>query len=270
MLLLALLPPTWLAPWSADVGAIVSLPLRPIEWVLARVRTTLRPAPVPESGNDERWRELTEDRDHYRALWFAERQRVGELEQRLEAVEQVRRVDRSSSRPVAATVIGQTSAPGSDLLVIDAGSEVGVRVGDPVVTAGDRLVGRIAEQTSDRRAKVMAVNHPLNGRIDALVEQLNPGAGDDGVALHFVPIQLTPLRNGRLEGEVAVGSGVALGDIVRLADPAWKRSAQGLRIGIVRALEPMTRNPLRLRAEIEPELEPARAVSVVVKCEDLP
>jgi len=268
--LLAVLPPTWLAPWSADAATIAFYPLRPIEWSFARFRGALRPAPVTDDFVEERLRELTEDRDHYRALWFAERMRTGEMAERLAAVEGVARVDRSGSRPIAATIVSQAAGPGSGLLVVDAGLEMGVQSGDPLVTNGDRLVGRIAADPSERRSVVVPITHRSNGRIDALVE---PGSGSgtsDEASGAFVPLQLTPIGGGRFSAEVAAGAGVAVGDVVRLADPTWKRAAQGMRIGTVRVLRPLDENPLRLRVEVESDLEAVRAVGVVIKCEEAP
>lgn len=73
-----------------------------------------------------------------------------------------------------------------------------------------------------------------------------------------------------LVGEVAVGAGVAEGDVVRLADPSWKRAAQGMQLGTIRSLRPLDRNPLRLRAEIVPEVALDRIGAVIVKCEESP
>ncbi|MBX3355213.1 MAG: hypothetical protein KF724_05905 [Phycisphaeraceae bacterium] len=260
----ACMPPAWLAPWSSDVAAIAAVPIRPLEWTLARVRRALRPAATAPGDIDERLRELTEDRDHYRALWFAERLRVGEVEARLEAVEAVRRLDRSGARPISASILAHVAGPGSELLAVDVGRDAGVSAGDPVVVKGDRLLGRIADQPQSHRALIVPTTHRLNGRIDALID---PGSGGDpsGGDAAFVPVQLSPQGGDRLVGEIAAGGRVAVGDIVRLADPAWKRAAQGMRLGVVRSMRPLDSNPLRLRIEVIPEVEVSRVGVVVVK-----
>lgn len=268
--LLAMLPPAWLAPWSADVAAIVLAPLRPVEWSLGRLRAAVRPASVADAFVEERLRELTDEREHYRGLWFAERLRTGDLEQRLEAVESVRRLDRSGTRPISATVISQSAGSGSRMLVVDAGRDAGVQAGDPVVTRGDRLMGRIADEPSQGHALLVPVNHPMIGRIDAVVE---PGSAIEGHSdgdAAFVPIQLTPLVTGGFVGEMAAGGKVVVGDVVRLSDPTWKRAAQGMRLGTVRSIRPFDQNPLRLRLEVESAIEVERASNVVIKCEDTP
>lgn len=265
---LALLPPAWLTPWSGDVASIVALPVRPLEWAFARVRRALRPAPEVADG-DARLRELTDDREHYRSLWFGERLRSAELEQRLEAVEEARRLDRTSARPVSAFVLA-LAGPGSGMLRIDAGVEAGITAGDPVVVRGDVLVGRVVGEPGERRSTVAPITDPSNGRLDALVEPgSRAGARADSTAA-FVPVQLAPVTGGRFAGEMAAGSGVGVGDVVRLADRTWKRAAQGTRLGVIRSMKPLDQNPLRLRIEVEPEGDATRAGVVVVKCEDGP
>lgn len=264
---LSLMPPTWLVPWSADLAAVAWFPLRPLERALAGVRHLLRRSVEVDPALDERAARLTDERDRYRGLWFAEQFRARELSTRLEAVEGVTRSSRALSRPVSAQVLGRAPVPGSGVLVIDAGADAGVRNGDPVVVRGDLLVGRVMGDPAASRAHVAVLVHPSNPRMDALVV---PAEREGGAAGALVPIQLVPREGGRLEGEVAVGSGVSEGDEVRLADPAWKPSAQGLRLGTVRSLKPHDRNPLRLRVEIAADLEMERVGLVVVKCEAAP
>lgn len=264
----ALLPPRWLAPWSADAAAIVSAPLRPLEWSFARLRRALRPA-APEQDLDERLRELVDDREHYRSLWFAERLRSAELERRLEAVEETRRLDRTSSRPVSAAIVAMTG-PGSGLLTIDAGRSAGVTTGDPVVMRGDVLVGRVVGEPGEHRATVAPITDRSSGRLDALVEPGSGAGARSDATRAFVPIQLAPFQGDCFTGEIAAGSGAAPGDVVRLADPTWKRAAQGARLGVIRSMTPLDRNPLRLRVEVVPEADPSRAAIVVIKCEEAP
>lgn len=270
---LSMLPPAWLAPWSGDVATIVSFPLWPLERAFGWIRSSVRPAPGPrdsEAAIDERLEELTVDREHYRALWFAERVRSAELEERLLAIEKVRRADRSAARPVSASIVAHPPVPGSGLFAVDAGAESGVHAGDPVVTDGDRLVGRITGDPSEHRAFMAPLTHASIGLIDALVEPAPRADAKPNETTVFVRIQLAPAKGDRFTGEVAVGSGVRVGDVVRLEDPAWPRAAQGLRIGIVRSLTPLERNPLRLAVDVEPEVPALRAGQVVVKCEDGP
>lgn len=262
---LSLLPPAWLVPWSADLAAIAWFPLRPLERALSGVRSLLRRSVEVDPSLDERAARLSEERDRYRGLWFAEQLRAKELTERLEAIEEVRRARRALSRPVSAQVLGRAPTPDSGILVIDAGSDAGVATGDPVVVRGDMLVGRVVGAPTASRAHVAAIGHPTMARIDALVVP-----GGDGAAGALVPIQLVPAGGGIFNGEVTLGAGVSEGDEVRLADPSWPAAAQGLRIGRIRLLEALDRNPLRLRAEIEPEIDPQRVGVVVVQCEVSP
>lgn len=264
---LALMPPSWLVPWSADVAAIAWFPLRPLERALSGVRSMLRRSAEIDSAISDSAAQLAEERDRYRGLWFAEQLHSKELSERLEVIEEVTRKARTVSRPVSAKVMGRAPGPASGVLVIDAGAEMGVEVGDPVVVRGDLLVGLVMGIPSSGRSHVAVLGNRTMPRIDALVA---PTQREDSGAGAFVPIQLVPTDSGGLVGEVTAGSGVAEGDEVRLSDLSWKSAAQGLRIGRIRSLKPLDRNPLRLRAEVAFEVEPERVGTVVVRCEGSP
>ncbi|MBM4113960.1 MAG: rod shape-determining protein MreC [Phycisphaerae bacterium] len=264
---LSLMPPSWLVPWSADVAAIAWFPLRPLEKALATVRLLLRRPVEADPALDERSARLTEERDRFRGLWYAEQLHSRELRERLEAIEGVQRSARSIARPVAARVLSRPPGPESRMFVIDAGSDLGVASGDPVVVRGDLLVGRVTGSPSAGRSSVAQLGNKAMSRIDALVV---PAGRDESSAGALVPIQLAPNSDGVLSGEVTAGSGVSQGDEVRLADPSWTPASQGLRIGRIRSLKPLERNPLRLTAEVEFEFEPSRVGIVVVLCEGTP
>lgn len=274
---LALLPPAWLLPWSADVAAVAWFPLRPVERALASLRRMLRNPVEIDPALDERAQRLAEERDHYRGLWFSEQLRANDLAARLEAVERVKRLDRSGSRPISAPVLGRSPTPGPRMLILGAGRDAGVSSGDPAVVRGDQLVGRVIGEPSSGRSQLALVTDPAIGRIDA---RIAPGSGTAAAGegsragvptdAALVPIQLVAQIGGVLVGEIAVGSGAVEGDPVVLADPSWKLAAQGMRLGVIRSLRPLDRNPLRLKAEVMPEIELDRLGSVVIKCQETP
>jgi hypothetical protein len=85
-----------------------------------------------------------EDRDRLQGELDAAQLRVGQLERELGELTGYRPADRAGWRPRLATVVERSTGRPGGLLGIDVGASQGVQAGDPVVVAGNQLVGQVA------------------------------------------------------------------------------------------------------------------------------
>lgn len=113
------------------------------------------------------------------------------------AVEQaaalVESVGGSAGRTVTATVILRDPAPGRQRLVLNRGSEQGIRVGQPVLGAGATLLGIVTEVDTSR-ARVRLITDRDSAVATILQSSRTPASlvgGGDGLHLDFVPLDAT-------------------------------------------------------------------------------
>ena len=262
-----LLPSGMLRPWSADVAALVWLPLRPGEYLLTSLRHFLRPDGQGAASGDLQL--LTDERDRFRAMWHAERLRADELAQRLTQFDRTGELDRGGSQvdPMLVMVVGNGAGPGGRFLTLSAGSSQGVASGDPAVVGGDQLVGRVMGDPSTMTCWMAPITDAAIGRLDVYVA---PADRPEAAPSESVRAQLRPDGRGLLVGELDASGRVSQGDVVRLDDRQWKRAAQGMRVGVVRAVRRADRNPLRAVVEVEPGIDIARLRQVTLKLEPSP
>jgi rod shape-determining protein MreC len=126
---------------------------------------------------------------------------------------------------VAARIVGRESSEFSRLVTIDAGSDVGVALGDVVVTAGGALAGRIAE-VGPNYARILLLSDPATTVVGELVGTGATGevVGRLGLALEMSKIDATESVN---VGQEVVTAGIVLGEGIRSPYP------KGLVIGQV-------------------------------------
>lgn len=90
---------------------------------------------------------------------------------------------------VAATVLARDPAPGRQLLLIDRGTRHGVRLGQPVLSAGATLVG-VVTQADESHARVRLLTDRDSAVSTMVQSSRTPGAlagTGDGLRLDFVP-----------------------------------------------------------------------------------
>jgi len=255
--------------WQSDLARIVQVPMRPLTHPLNLVRGWLRPAArhpdldgVP-AGADELLTRLLEERDVALRGERAALQRVRELQEQLAEIQRLPAdVFRTARTPVIAHVVRvAASGPAPGMVEVAVPRRAGeiIRPGSIVVTGGVHLLGRAEAGASGGRCRVIPLVHPATGFIRARVSPSDrPEAGQ---LIQLEPLGLSGFRatgSGAIaEGEGFVGdielrSGVAIGDVVRLEDPAWPPTAQQMIIGRVVAIEDKRDQPLRQRAVIRP------------------
>jgi rod shape-determining protein MreC len=156
---------------------------------------------------------------------------------------------------VAARVIVRELADVNRVVMIDAGSDDGLKVGDVVIGAGGALAGRVTDLGSSA-AQVTLINDPASTVIGALVSSRATGevVGDLGGALIMDKIDATQQIT---LGDEVVTAGISLGKAIRSPYP------KGLVIG--RIID-VTRDPNAVvqTAFVEPAVDLNRLEAVLV------
>jgi rod shape-determining protein MreC len=118
---------------------------------------------------------------------------------------------------VAARVIARELADVSRMVMIDAGTEDGLEIGDVVVGSGGALVGRVTELGASA-ARVTLINDPASTVIGQIVSSRATGevAGDLGGVLVMDKIDATQQVD---LGEEVVTAGISLGEAIRSPYP---------------------------------------------------
>jgi rod shape-determining protein MreC len=118
---------------------------------------------------------------------------------------------------VAARVIARELADVSRVVMIDAGTEDGLEIGDVVVGAGGALVGRVTELGASA-ARVTLINDPASTVIGLIVASRATGevAGDLGGILVMDKIDATQQVD---LGDEVVTAGISLGEAIRSPYP---------------------------------------------------
>ncbi len=252
----ALLPAGWL-PWTAILADIVSVPVQPLGDAGGRVSGWLRPAPG-DAGESQALRQRDEEIETTRALLYAARLRTEALLEEIEALQEARRFHPGvEMTPLYARVTGRPPDRSSGTVRINAGSRHGVVPGAIAVYRGGHLVGRVADNVSRLSSCVVPITDSSVGLMEALILPLDDPVADIETAPR---IQLMPDDGGALTGDLDRAIEVRQGDIVRLADPAWPDSAQGLIIGTVESIETNDLQPLRVTITVRPRYQPQRLV----------
>lgn len=118
---------------------------------------------------------------------------------------------------VAARVIARELADVSRMVMIDAGAEDGLEIGDVVVGSGGALVGRVTELGASA-ARVTLINDPASTVIGQIVSSRATGevAGDLGGVLVMDKIDATQQVD---LGDEVVTAGISLGEAIRSPYP---------------------------------------------------
>ena len=148
----------------------------------------------------------------------------------------IQSVGAEAGTTITATVILRDPAPGRQSVVLNRGSEAGVRVGQPVLGSGATLLGIVTE-VNESRSRVRLITD-REAAIAALLQSSRTAGslvGDaDGLRLEFVP----------LEADVAPGDVVLTSALGGLLPP-------GLLVGRVSSVEAPGQE-LHQRIEVDP------------------
>ena len=160
----------------------------------------------------------------------------------------IQSVGAEAGTTITATVILRDPAPGRQSVVLNRGSEAGVRVGQPVLGSGATLLGIVTE-VNESRSRVRLITD-REAAIAALLQSSRTAGslvGDgDGLRLEFVP----------LEADVAPGDVVLTSALGGLLPP-------GLLVGRVSSVEAPGQE-LHQRIEVDPLGDLERIEQVLV------
>lgn len=264
---LAILPNRWLRPWTSDLAAVVNVPLEPFEYGGIKIRTWFRPAPDPLQGEPEIVQRLIEDRDEVHALYRAAQLRVEALEQEISELQDAQRFHRGGNiTPVYAPITGRSPGRGGGPLRLRAGTREGVTTNTVAVYRGVHLIGRVTGEVGRFSCRLL----PITDRASQWVVGMILSPDDPTSSISDAPrVDLKPLGNGTLSGEIDRARDVRPGDLVRLADPSWPDSAQGMIIGYVESVDHKDDDPLRDVVVVEPRYLAADLAAVTLKIEQL-
>ena len=160
----------------------------------------------------------------------------------------IQSVGAEAGTTITATVILRDPAPGRQSVVLNRGSEAGVRVGQPVLGSGATLLGIVTE-VNESRSRVRLITD-REAAIAALLQSSRTAGslvGDgDGLRLEFIP----------LEADVAPGDVVLTSALGGLLPP-------GLLVGRVSSVEAPGQE-LHQRIEVDPLGDLERIEQVLV------
>jgi rod shape-determining protein MreC len=123
----------------------------------------------------------------------------------------------SSENQILAYVLMKPPQSYYDILIVDIGSNLGIKVGDKVEVAGGAVVGEVSEvYANTSKVKIYSSS---GGKMDAMVERSN------------VPVVLVGNGNGQFEAQMPKESDIKNGDLVSAA------GLSGVIFGTVRNVE---------------------------------
>ncbi len=276
VLVLALLPTRWLAGWTADVGAIVALPLTPLRHAASGAVGWVRPEKFSEDYDPLTLDRLETERDTYRGRWHASRLKIEALERELQQLQQARSVGGESAwTPRTAQVVRHNPGGVGGVLSLNIGARHGVTAGTVAVVDGDRLVGRVADDPAVLTSLLIPLgaagdmaSEDLQARV--LPAEIDGSRAETDVIGYSIRLQAVS-GSSDFEGLVERRVDVAVGDPVRLGmDQAWHRTAWGMLIGSVSRIEMIPSQPLRKRVVVRRATSPQRLAAVTLKIESDP
>ena len=261
-----LLPAGWLR-WTAVASDIINVPIQPLADVGVRLGRVLR-GPAGEAGEEsEAMRRRTQELEATRVLLHAARLRIEALQEEIRHLQDARRFHQGVQiDPMFVRVTGRSPDRGRGPVRINAGSRHGVTPGTVAVYRGVYLIGRVGDDVGRLSCRIVPVTDPATGLMEAIILP----ADDPTAELADAPrLQLVADGRGTLVGDLDRNLVVEAGDVVRLSDPAWPDTAQGMILGRVTAVEPKDLQPLLNQITVRPRFHAQRVASVTLKIERL-
>jgi len=263
---LAFMPAGWLR-WTVVASDIVNVPIQPLADAGVRLGRLLR-GPDGEGGEEsEALRQRTEQLEATRVLLHAARLRIEALQEEIRHLQDARRFHQGVQiDPMFVRVTGRSPDRVRGPVRINAGSRHGVTPGTVAVYRGVHLVGRVGDDVGRLSCRIVPITDPATGLMEAIILP----ADDPVAALADAPrLQLVADGRGKLVGDLDRNLVVQAGDVVRLSDPAWPDSAQGMILGTVERVEPKDLQPLHNQITVEPTFHAGGVASVTLKIERL-
>jgi hypothetical protein len=249
---LALVPARY-GRWTDGLGDAATLIIAPVTQPVRQ--TTAWLLGDPGSHDPTAVQLLQQERDIFRTLWLQERERGQHLEHLVTDLQRGALANELPVRQLSRRVIGTSSDGSGDHLTVRAGMREGVEVNVVATTAGVQLAGRVVTVDS-LFSSVQLITSKAAGWIAGVVM----GEGD----VRGAKVLLSPIGESRLQGYVEHGAeDVQVGQLVRLDDEKWPRSARMLVLGQVTEVDKGIDG--RLRVIVKPTVELGRLSEVVLR-----
>lgn len=257
MMVLSLLPARW-SGWVASIADLAALVVRPVSGPVYAIARWLAPARGQAVIDDPTMAGIIEERERFRTLWLREQERTVDLERKIQDLQHGRAYSELPVRQVITSVIGHSSEGTVGELVLRASSGAGVEINNVVTAAGVQIVGRVS-RVGLQQSFVRLLTDPASKQVRGRVMRADDTKG---------PIcALFPLKSGDgLQGQVEYRSGepeVEVGQVVRLDDDQWPRSASMLVIGRIEEVTTTTGGRPVIR--VRPTVDLSRLSEVVVR-----
>lgn len=251
--------PLRITAWVRHLHVVPDFLIAPISHPLTKLGAALSPKPSAANESAELLAMKRErDVERLRADQAEEDvQRLVKLLEQFKVMAEL--VQDQPPRQIPAPVYASPSDLGGRLLRVRAGSREGVLENSVAVATGLQLVGRVVE-VSSRTCGVLPITAKGAGKIQAVV-MIDKGA-KSSVSGERLSCSLEPIGNGTLRGAVmyrvdSAGKPIPaeVGQVVRLYDDTWPRSAQYLTVGIVEAVDPSPSSLQRQIITVRPTIE---------------
>lgn len=225
LVLLSLLPARW-GQWVGGIGGMAQLVILPVAGPIYQTIRWLEPR--SSSGGPESVL-LQQEAARWKTMFLQERAKLEEYERKHELLKQGAIYLEAPVRQLLRPVIEATSLNGQRITV-RGGSRDGVEMNTVAVTAAFQLVGRVSD-VRPRTSHVRLITDRTSGRMWGVVMVADDVKGPKSL--------LSPVEGGKLQGRVE-NSDVRpqVGQLVRLDDDGWPRSARMLVIGRIEAVQP--------------------------------
>jgi cell shape-determining protein MreC len=261
--ILALLPAGWLR-WTPVAADVVNVPIQPLADAGVRLGRVLR-GPDGVAGQSQALQRRTEELETTRALLHAARLRIEALQEEIRHLQDARHFHQGVEiDPLFVRVTGRSPDRARGPVRINAGSRHGVTPDTIAVYRGVYLIGRVAEDVGRLSCRVVPITDPASGLMEVFILSPDDPVGDLADAPR---LQLVPHGGDTLVGDLDRSLVARPGDIVRLADPSWADSAQGMIIGTVDSVEPKELQPLLNTVAVRPRFHAQRVASMTLKIE---
>ncbi len=166
------------------------------------------------------------------------------------------------ARKTVARMTGRSPDRSGGLVRLNVGTRDGVTAGTVAVFRGVHLIGRVAEDVGRLSCSLIPITNPAVGLVEAFIEPEEERLAPVATAPR---VQLRPDGTGGLVGDVGRDRAVREGATVRLSDPAWPETAQGMIVGFVESVSGKETEPLLGSVVVRPQYRAHLLVSVTLK-----
>ncbi|MHC5024436.1 MAG: MreC domain-containing protein [Planctomycetota bacterium] len=266
----SLLPTGWLR-WTVDVAAVVRLPITPLSDLGTSLAAWLRPHADPAlalAADADQRRLLVENAAEFERLYLDAEQRIRALQEQIRQLQQIPpETLRVARRPVLARITARTPQSSHGPVELRRGSREGVQRGTVAVYGGVHLLGRVSGDVSLVRSVLLPLTNTATNFVRA---QVSLSEQPPELRLDGPVVQLQPVGDGTLVGDVDRQAVIAEDDVVRLVDPAWPRTAQQMIIGRIVSITVKDAEPLRNTIVVRPVYQVHEVAEVTLLIEDEP